>query len=57
MTTVTRRFSARPFAVSLLAIGYFLPNPRVVKLLRGILAPFAQASATMLARLSDSVSL
>lgn len=57
ITTATRRFSARPCGVLLLATGYFWPNPRVVRLLRGIFAPFAHASATALARFNDSASL
>ena len=56
-TTATRRFSARPWAVLLLAMGYFFPKPCVVRLLRGICPPIAHASATTFARFNDKPSL
>ncbi len=47
----------RPWAVLLLAMGYFFPKPCVVRLLRGICPPIAHASATTFARFNDKPSL
>ena len=48
---------AKPWAVLLLAMGYFFPKPCVVRLLRGICPPIAHASATTFARFNDKPSL